>query len=162
VESACISITIAELRSLVSIQDDSAAEAARGTQSIPPHYGAKKGNKPCAIACRKIPLLDERSGHNIPAKRIGGAIRLEKPAPRRLMRLLAALDAYLEVASTPRKATTSSTSTRCVRPTSVSRRASRGRGRRVRRAAHRFGRYGEVKRMFVHPEARGRNWGARS
>jgi len=77
------------------------------------------------------------------------------------MRLLAALDAYLESLYPP-KATTSSTSIRCARPTSLLRRAARGRSGRCGALRIDSTGYGEVKRMYVHPGARGRNWGARS
>jgi len=78
------------------------------------------------------------------------------------MRLLAALDAYLESLYPPESNHILDVDTLCA--PNVRFFVARRRGKAVGCGALRIDSagYGEVKRMFVHPEARGGNWGARS
>jgi len=104
----------------------------------------------------KIPLLDERSGHDIAANRIGAAIRLESPRQDDVMRLLAR-STPISSLSIPGKQPHLDIDTLCA-PTSALRRRREARPSAAARCAS-IRPLREVKRMFVHPEARGQKLG---
>jgi len=87
------------------------------------------------------------------------AIRIESPRQDDVMRLLAALDAYLESLYPPESNHTLDIDTLCA--PNIRFFVARRRGEAVGCGALRIDStgYGEVKRMFVHPEARGQKLG---
>jgi putative acetyltransferase len=91
--------------------------------------------------------------------RSGAAIRIETPRQEDVMRLLAALDAYLESLYPPESNHILDIDTLCA--PNIRFFAARRRGEAVGCGALRIdpAAYGEVKRMFVHPEARGQKLG---
>jgi len=97
-------------------------------------------------------MISRRSGP-------GAAIRLESPRQSDVMRLLATLDAYLESLYPPESNHILDVDTLCA-PNIRFFVARRG-GEAVGCGALRIDSsgYGEVKRMFVHPEARGQRLG---
>ena len=89
----------------------------------------------------------------------GAAIRLESPRQDDVMRLLAALDAYLESLYPPESNHILDVDTLCAPDIRFF--VARREGEAVGCGALRIDStgYGEVKRMFVHPEARGQKLG---
>ncbi len=87
------------------------------------------------------------------------AIRIESPRQDDVMRLLAALDAYLESLYPPESNHILDIDTLCA--PNIRFFVARRRGEAVGCGALRIDAtgYGEVKRMYVHPEARGRKLG---
>ena len=87
------------------------------------------------------------------------AVRIESPRQDDVIRLLAALDAYLESLYPPESNHILDVDTLCA--PNVRFFVARRRGEAVGCGALRIDSagYGEVKRMFVHPEARGRKLG---
>ena len=90
---------------------------------------------------------------------LGAAIRIESPRQDDVKRLLAALDAYLESLYPPESNHILDIDTLCA--PNIRFFVARRRGEAVGCGALRIDSagYGEVKRMFVHPEARGRKLG---
>ena len=97
-------------------------------------------------------MISRRSG-------LGAAIRLESPRQDDVMRLLAALDAYLESLYPPESNHILDIDTLCA--PGIRFFVARREGEAVGCGALRIDSagYGEVKRMFVHPEARGQKLG---
>src|SRR5467141_3012121 len=97
-------------------------------------------------------IVSRRSG-------LGAAIRLESPRQEDVMRLLAALDAFLESLYPPESNHILDIDTLCAPDIRFF--VARREGRAVGCGALRLdpAGYGEVKRMFVHPEARGQKLG---
>src|SRR2546425_13024897 len=93
-------------------------------------------------------MISRRSGS-------GAAIRLESPRQDDVMRLLAALDAYLESLYPPESNHIRDVDALCAPDIRFF--VARREGEAVGCGALRIDStgYGEVKRMFVHPEARG-------
>jgi len=97
-------------------------------------------------------MISRRSG-------LRAAIRLESPRQEDVMRLLAALDAYLESLYPPQSNHILDVDTLCAPDIRffVARRGGEALGCGALRIDSTG--YGEVKRMFVHPEARGQKLG---
>ena len=97
-------------------------------------------------------MISRRSG-------LGAAIRLESPRQDDVMRLLAALDAYLESLYPPESNHILDIDTLCAPDIRFF--VARREGEAVGCGALRIDStgYGEVKRMYVHPEARGQKLG---
>src|SRR5216117_752561 len=123
------------------------------------HYGAKKEAKLARSHVEKsrfwtkgAAMISRRSGLRV-------AIRLESPRQEDVMRLLAALDAYLESLYPPQSNHILDVDTLCAPDIRffVARRGGEALGCGALRIDSTG--YGEVKRMFVHPEARGQKLG---